>query len=112
MGIVLTVPFYRITMSNQTPIIVPHRVGGWLSQDHSVVQRYVDNILKKARAQADKPLAPSILALKNLIEDRQNHLDIWIGFHQMFDEIPNKYPYTLNSMKTAKQVTVRLIDFD
>ena len=95
---------HRRNMHNQTSLIVHHRVGGWLPKNHTVVHRYVDNMMKKVREQPDKPLAPCIVALKQLIEDKKHHLNIWIGFHQMFDEIPNKHPYTLNSVKTAKQV--------
>jgi phosphatidylserine decarboxylase len=96
-------------MTSQTSPLVHHRVGGWLPKKHDVVHRYVDYILKRLHENPDKPFAPCIVALQELIEDRKNHLDIWIGFHQMFDEIPNKPPYTKNSMGTGPQVAVRLI---
>ncbi|KAK0440467.1 phosphatidylserine decarboxylase-like protein [Desarmillaria tabescens] len=70
-------------------ILVRHRIGGWLPRDHRILQRW----LAKKIAQVDanpQPFQPVIQEFQNLIE---SNADIYMDFHQMFNQVPTKPPY-------------------
>jgi len=73
----------------KAPILVPHRLGGWLPINHRILEAW---LTKKINAVSkDKlPLLPVIEDFKNLIEGDPV---IYMGFHQMFDQVPTKPPY-------------------
>lgn len=70
-----------------------HRLGGWLPNDHSVLERWLDKTIAHVEhpSRIHQPLNPVIKEFKDLIE-----LDpvIYMGFHQMFEQVPNKPPYS------------------
>ncbi|MFA5420387.1 MAG: phophatidylserine decarboxylase associated domain-containing protein, partial [Bacteroidales bacterium] len=68
---------------------VPYRVGEWLPTDHAVLNQWMKDLI--AEAEADQsPLLPVVDELKQLIE---NDPEVYMLFHQMFDQVPNKPPY-------------------
>ena len=80
-------------------LIVHHRVGGWLPRDHHVLEAWLDKKLKKAEARQYTPesFAPVIREFQHLIESDP---EIYMGFHQMFEQVPLKPPY--NNDPTGK----------
>ncbi|KAK0471498.1 phosphatidylserine decarboxylase-like protein [Armillaria novae-zelandiae] len=70
-------------------ILVRHRIGGWLPRDHQVFQRWLSK--KIAQVDADpQPFHPVIREFQDLIE---RDAEIYMDFHQMFDQVPTKPPY-------------------
>ncbi|KAK0231738.1 phosphatidylserine decarboxylase-like protein [Armillaria nabsnona] len=70
-------------------VVVPHRVGGWLPRDQRVIAHWLAK--KIAQCAADpQPFQPVIQEFQALIE---GDAEIYMGFHQMFDQVPNKPPY-------------------
>ncbi|MDP2721120.1 MAG: phosphatidylserine decarboxylase family protein [Bacteroidales bacterium] len=68
---------------------VPYRVGEWLPTDHAVLNQWMKDLI--AEAEADQsPLLPVVDELKQLIESDP---EVYMLFHQMFDQVPNKPPY-------------------
>ena len=73
--------------------LVPHHVGGWLPKDHRVIEKWLSKKIAKVEKQAadgDEHLAPVILEFKRFIESDPI---IYMGFHQMFEQVPTKPPY-------------------
>jgi len=72
--------------------LIHHRVGGWLPKDQRVLERW----LAKKIAKVDSPerrakaFHPVIQEFQTLIE---TDAEIWMGFHQMFEQVPTKPPY-------------------
>jgi len=72
--------------------LIRHRVGGWLPKDQRVLERW----LAKKIAKVDSPerrakaFHPVIQEFQTLIE---TDAEIWMGFHQMFEQVPTKPPY-------------------
>ncbi|QRV77102.1 phosphatidylserine decarboxylase family protein [Ceratobasidium sp. AG-Ba] len=69
-----------------------HRVGGWLPNDHSIVERWMDRVVTHVNDK-NKPLEhahPVIHEFQSLIE---NDPELHKGFQKMFEEIPQKPPY-------------------
>jgi phosphatidylserine decarboxylase len=80
-------------MSTRRPRIIKHRVGGWLPRDQSVLEAWIDKVLVKVRqrARAGEPFIHStIVDFQNLIETDP---EIWMGFHQMLEQVPTVPPY-------------------
>jgi len=73
----------------KTPILVPHRLGGWLPTNHRILEAWltkkIDEVSKHKLA-----LLPVIEDFKELIEGNPV---IYMGFHEMFDQVPTKPPY-------------------
>jgi phosphatidylserine decarboxylase len=66
-----------------------HRVGGWLPQDPRVTKDWLDK--KIAQDDTDpKDWKPVIKEFQQLIE---GDAEIFMGFHQMFQQVPLKPPY-------------------
>ncbi|KAJ3524547.1 hypothetical protein NM688_g8540 [Phlebia brevispora] len=78
------------TMSNR---LIQHRVGGWLPQDQSVLERWLSKKIARAEARADEPFHPVIQEFQRFIEGDPV---IYMGFHQMFEQVPDKLPYKNN----------------
>lgn len=75
---------------------VHHRVGGWLPRDQRVLERWIEKRINKLTATPVTEWHPVILDFKKLIEDDP---DIWMGFHQMFEQVPKKPPYNEDPTK-------------
>lgn len=75
-----------------TPTHVHHRVGGWLPKDQRVLEAWlakqVQTVLKRNRR--PKEFHPVTQEFHQLIE---SNAEIYMLFHQMFEQIPNKPPY-------------------
>ncbi|KIK54436.1 hypothetical protein GYMLUDRAFT_63222 [Collybiopsis luxurians FD-317 M1] len=70
--------------------LVHHRVGGWLPKDHRVLESWLEKKLAKAEQRAAHEWHPVILEFRKLIEEDP---ELYRGFHEMFEQIPNKPPY-------------------
>jgi phosphatidylserine decarboxylase len=68
---------------------VPFRVGKWLPSDHATLTSWMATLIQEADAE-EKPLHPVIEDFKQLIE---NDPEIFMLFHQMFEQVPTKPPY-------------------
>lgn len=66
------------------------RVGKWLPEDHHIIQKWLGKLIKRVEAKRALGFHPVIEEFKNLIE---NDAVIYMLFHQMFHQIPNKPPY-------------------
>jgi len=69
--------------------LIPHRVGEWLPQDHSIVERWLDGKIQHV-TQNPEPFHPVIKEFQELIE---NNGEIYMLFRTMFEQVPNKPPY-------------------
>jgi phosphatidylserine decarboxylase len=69
-----------------------HRLGSWLPNDQNVLERWLDKIIAYAEhpSRIHKPFHPVINEFKDFIE---RDPVIYMGFHQMFEQVPNKPPY-------------------
>lgn len=78
---------------------VHHRVGGWLPRDQRVLEAWLDKKIKALEERNRKAAdwQPVILEFQQLIE---NNAEIYMGFHQMFEQVPLKPPY--NNDPTGK----------
>ncbi|KAH7337324.1 phosphatidylserine decarboxylase-like protein [Rhizoctonia solani] len=77
------------------PLVVKHRIGGWLPRDHIIIERYISKLLiriNQDRRSVDE-LSPSIVKFKNLID---NNPILRMGFTEMFNQVPRKPPYDLD----------------
>lgn len=74
------------------PEPIQHRRGGWLPKDHQVlrdwIQKHVDKVQDKSLD--DAQIHPVIKDFQRLIE---SDTELYMGFHQMFEQIPTKPPY-------------------
>ncbi|KAK1217177.1 hypothetical protein PQX77_020185 [Marasmius sp. AFHP31] len=86
-------------MQGQQPRWMQHRLGGWLPNDQNVLENWLDKMIAHVEAEpapsggpvnGHKDLHPVIKEFKEFIEGDPV---IWMGFHQMFEQIPNKPPY-------------------
>jgi len=71
---------------------VHHRVGEWLPKDQRVLEDWFSKKIEKAKARNRSPSDwdPVIQEFKRLIETDP---DIYMDFHQMFEQVPEKPPY-------------------
>ena len=74
---------------DKAPILVRHRLGGWLPINHRILEAWL-TIKIDTVSKGELPLLPVIEDFKNLIEGDPV---IYMGFHQMFDQVPTKPPY-------------------
>ena len=72
--------------------LVQHRLGGWLPQDHNVLETWLAKKIASVthRSRMRIALSPVIQDFQTLIETNPQ---VWMGFHQMFEQVPNKPPY-------------------
>ncbi|KAI0750815.1 Phophatidylserine decarboxylase-domain-containing protein [Daedaleopsis nitida] len=79
--------------ADSQPNVIHHRVGGWLPKDHSALERWISKRVARIEERKEKEeiqLHPVIEEFKTFIEGDPV---IFMGFHQMFEQIPNKPPY-------------------
>jgi phosphatidylserine decarboxylase len=69
--------------------VVPYRVGEWLPSDQAFLEKWLEGIIQKTHVE-QKPLHPVIADFRDLIE---TDAQIYMLFHQMFEEIPKKTPF-------------------
>ncbi|KAF5314220.1 hypothetical protein D9758_018176 [Tetrapyrgos nigripes] len=82
------------------PHLIHHRVGGWLPKDHRVLESWLSKKFKKVQQRGGIPnfsWHPVITEFRELIE---NDADLYMVFHQMFEQVPTKPPY--NNDPTGK----------
>ncbi|KAI0665210.1 Phophatidylserine decarboxylase-domain-containing protein [Cubamyces menziesii] len=79
-------------MSKQSGTIVKHRIGGWLPRNHDVLKQWLDKKIAYVEhpVRRDAALAPVIQDFQNFIEHDPT---VYMGFHQMFEQVPTKPPY-------------------
>jgi phosphatidylserine decarboxylase len=79
--------------------IVKHRIGGWLPKNQDVLESWLAKRIKivEDRKRSPKDFAPVIQKFQHLIE---SDAEIYMGFHQMFEQVPLKPPY--NNDPTGK----------
>jgi phosphatidylserine decarboxylase len=69
--------------------VTPYRVGEWLPSDQAILDQWMDDLITKV--DSDKTaLLPDVEEFKELIESDP---EIYMLFHQMFTQVPNKPPY-------------------
>ena len=75
-------------------MLILHRFGGWLPRDHRVLQKWLSKRIAKVdeRRQSGVKVAfdPVIEEFRNTIESSS---PIYMGFHEMFNQVPDKPPY-------------------
>lgn len=78
---------------------VHHRIGGWLPRDQRVLESWLAKKIAIVEKRGKKPreFHPVIQEFQQLIE---NNAEIYMGFHQMFEQVPLKPPY--NNDPTGK----------
>ncbi|KAH9487443.1 L-tryptophan decarboxylase [Psilocybe cubensis] len=71
---------------------VRHRVGGWLPTNQRVLEAWLD---KKLQAVKQRNRLPNEWAqvIKDFQQVIESDGDIYMAFHQMFDQVPTKPPY-------------------
>lgn len=74
---------------DESPTLVLHRLGGWLPNRHRVLEAWITKKIEEV-SKSKLPFLPVIEDFKNLIEGDPV---IYMGFHQMFNQIPTKPPY-------------------
>jgi hypothetical protein len=74
---------------SESPIFAHHRVGGWLPNNHRVLKAWITKKINEV-SKSKLPLLPVIEDFKNLIEGDPV---LYMGFHQMFHQIPTRPPY-------------------
>jgi phosphatidylserine decarboxylase len=68
---------------------LPYRVGKWLPSDQAFLDKWLATIIQKTHAE-QKALHPVIADFRDFIEGDP---EIFMLFHQMFEEVPKKAPY-------------------
>ena len=68
---------------------LPYRVGKWLPSDQAFLDDWLAGMIQRTH-QEDRVLHPVILELQHLIEGDPQ---VYMLFHQMFDQVPRKPPY-------------------
>ncbi|KAG9032303.1 hypothetical protein FRB95_001624 [Tulasnella sp. JGI-2019a] len=71
---------------------IKHRVGEWMPRDQRVLKAWLGRQIAKVDENLKSPgdLHPVIQEFKHLIE---RDPEIFMGFHQMFEQVPTKPPY-------------------
>ena len=72
--------------------MVHHRLGGWLPNDHGVLRQWLDKQIAFVEhpRRINAKLHPVIQEFQRFIEGDPV---IYMGFHQMFEQVPTKPPY-------------------
>lgn len=71
---------------------IQYRVGEWLSSDQQILDQWMTTLIIETDAN-QKPLLPVVQELKDLIEGDP---ELFMLFHQMFDQVPRKAHYNNN----------------
>jgi len=72
------------------PQSIQHRRGGWLPKDHKVLHDWLQKRINKAKNKSIREVNPVIKEFQLLIE---SDATLYMGFHQMFEQVPTKPPY-------------------
>jgi phosphatidylserine decarboxylase len=83
--------------ANSGPLLIHHRVGGWLPKDHKVLEKWLSRNIAEVESKGSRALHPVIQDFQRLIDE---DAIIYMGFHQMFEQVPAKPPY--NNDPTGK----------
>ncbi|KAL0578570.1 hypothetical protein V5O48_003420 [Marasmius crinis-equi] len=69
-----------------------HRLGGWLPNNQKVLERWLDKVIAHVEdpSHIHERFHPVIKEFQDFIEGDPV---IYMGFHQMFEQVPNKPPY-------------------
>ena len=70
-----------------------YRVGRWLPKDQRVLDQWLRDLVRQVD-QTSEPLRPVMQELQDLIESDPT---LYMYFHQMFEQVPDKPPYTRTS---------------
>ncbi len=68
---------------------LPFRVGRWLPSDQVFLDKWLEGIIERTHTE-QRPLHPVIAEFQDLIEGDPQ---VFMLFHQMFEQIPGKAPY-------------------
>jgi phosphatidylserine decarboxylase len=73
-------------------VVVRHRYGEWLPQHQHILNSWLEKRVTRAdqRKHNTADFHPVVQEFQALIE---TDADIWMGFHQMFEQVPAKPPY-------------------
>ena len=70
-------------------VLAQHQMGGWLLQNHSALESWLNNRFEYCHSEPE-PFLPVIRDFQKLIE---GDAEIYMGFHQMFEQVPTEPPY-------------------
>lgn len=76
--------------NRQNPVVIHHRIGGWLPRDHRVLEQWLSKQIAEVEGKGKFTLLPVIQEFQKMIEDDPV---VYMGFHRMFEQVPNKPPY-------------------
>lgn len=76
----------------------PYRIGQWLPSDQVVLETWLARTLEAAENER-KPFHPSVEELRRLIESDPR---AYMWFHQMFEQVPRRPPYSTNPGQTPQ----------
>ncbi|MDB4991094.1 MAG: Phosphatidylserine decarboxylase-related [Myxococcaceae bacterium] len=83
----------------------PNRVGEWLPADQKAVESWLSNLIDEVQSN-EQPLHPVIDELRLLIED---DAQVYMLFHQMFDELPDRPRFFRSPLGTPQVRDYRLM---
>jgi phosphatidylserine decarboxylase len=80
------------TRGPRQPRWVQHRLGSWLPNDQNVLEKWLEKMISYVEdlSRIHVPFHPVIEEFKDFIE---RDPVIYMGFHQMFEQVPKKPPY-------------------
>ncbi|RDX52338.1 hypothetical protein OH76DRAFT_1454452 [Lentinus brumalis] len=75
-------------------MLILHRFGGWLPRDHRVLEKW---LTKRVAKIDDRRKKGTKVALDPVLQEFQEVIEsnspIYMGFHEMFSQVPDKAPY-------------------
>jgi phosphatidylserine decarboxylase len=88
-------PTYIPVDLNKIPaeFLVPHHIGGWLPMDQRVLEKWLDRSIEIIDIEPivlPEQFHPVVKEFQRTIE---NNAEIYMGFHEMFSQVPKKPPY-------------------
>ncbi|GLB42656.1 putative phophatidylserine decarboxylase [Lyophyllum shimeji] len=82
------------------PELIKHRLGGWLPQDHTVLERWLTKKIDQLESQTSPAeFVPVIKELQEFIEGDESMKYL---FKQMFSQVPHKPPYSKDPTKKSQ----------
>ena len=86
--------FAQLEEANETSMNpVQYRVAEWLSSDKLILDQWMESLVARTKTNAHT-LSPVVEEFKELIE---RDPEIYMLFHQMFEQVPNKPPYNVDT---------------
>ncbi|KAI0831360.1 Phophatidylserine decarboxylase-domain-containing protein [Trametes gibbosa] len=91
------IPQHVPHLGHTTGQLINHRVGGWLPCKHDTLKSWLDRKITFVEhpSRRDIPFHPVIRKFQTFIE---TDAVAYMGFHQMFEQVPAKYPYNKDPM--------------